>query len=403
MEPANSKIDNLIQPNPAMPGSVVLDLRAVGDIAIIDRAAQALERYGRHYPLAEVEKFLRPADITFGNMEMAICSDTQCQAYIPDVHPKFRSSPLTPEALKVAGFDVINLANNHMMDWGISGLRETLARLSDVGLPTIGAGETLKEARRPAIIERKGLRVAFLGYSASGAWDARPQDPGTAPIDRELILDDVQAIRSGADLVVVSLHMGAVSEYPMPEGRRLVHELVDNGVDLILGHGPHVMQGVELYKGKVIAYSLGNFIFDTRPGNVDFKQIVRDRLESIILDVALTPGGEFRISGIPVMISDTFQTIPSDVENAARQLAKLNTLSRNLQRMHGLALWEHVGALNVEHELRVLAFQARHVGLVFVLKHLTRIRWRHVRQVLGYLTLKAKRAFGFRRSDQVTL
>jgi poly-gamma-glutamate synthesis protein (capsule biosynthesis protein) len=382
----------VLDPTPA--GPVV---RAVGDIAIIGHAAAALDRYGSHYPFERVADLIKSADLAFGNLEMPILPDGQHEPYFPDVCPDFHCPSLTAEALKVAGFDVLNLANNHMMDWGLAGLQETRARLDQAGLRAIGAGETLHDARKPAILVRRGLRIAFLGYGVPGPWNATSTRPGVAPIDRDMILEDMRAIRDEVDLLIVSLHTGLPSGYPNTEDRDLKRELVDYGADLILGHGPHVLQGIELYRDRVIAHSLGNFIIDLSSGNIkEEARFLQPQRESIILSVTLATNGTPEVNCDPVIISDTYQTVPADPQDAAHILAHLETLSNNLDHMRGLALWEHAGARNVEHELKVLTFQAREVGWRHALKRLTKIRWRHLRLLLGYLVAKTKQMLGRR-------
>jgi len=382
---------NLPGPVPDLPRPDGVVVRAVGDIALIARAAAALQQHGCQYPFEHVADLVRAADLAFGNLEMPICSDRWCEPSFPDVCPDFRCPPQTAEALEMAGFDVLNLANNHTMDWGIAGLSETLARLHGVGLQTIGAGKTLRDARQPALFVRNGLRIAFLGYGVRGPWNATPACPGTAPIERELIVEDLRAMRDEVDLLVVSLHAGILSDYPNLEDRRLARELIEQGADLVLGHGPHVLQGVEFYQGRVIAHSLGNFIIDLSSGNVQCKTATQEQQESVILDVELAHDGMSRVSYIPILISGSLQTVPASPQDAARILARLEILSNNLDRMHGLTLWQHAGMRNVEHELQVLAFQAREVGWRQVFRRLKKIRWRHMRLLLGYVVAKTRK------------
>lgn len=277
-----------------------------------------------------------------------------------------------------------------MMDWGETGLTDTIAALHEVGLKTVGAGENLHAARQPAFFMRNSLRIAFLGYCMPEPWNATPAHPGTAPIDRDLILEDMHLLRDKVDLLIVSLHAGILSDYPNPEDRRLARALVDNGADLILGHGSHMLQGVETYHGCVIAHSLGNFVADPAAGNVETRVALQEQQESIILDVTLTRHRTLAMSFIPTVTGKRFQALPANPEEAVRILTTLDTLSKNLERMNGPALWKRAGALNVEHGLRVLAFQTREVGWLYALKRLKKVRWRHFRLLLGYLMVKAK-------------
>lgn len=375
------------------PNDGSLTLRGVGDIMLIAGAARMLEKHGCEYPFGPVAHLIRSADVAFGNLEMPICSNSHRSAYFPGVCPDFYSPAQTGRALEFAGFDVLNLANNHIMDWGVDGLRETLTRLDDVKIRTIGAGDNLEMARQPALFTSHSLRVGLLGYGVRGPWNATKSSPGTAPIDRKSILLDIRDLRSCVDLVVISLHTGILSHYPNPEDRNLAHDLIDHGADLILGHGPHVIQGIEIYQGKAIYFSLGNFMIDLASGNVENKVALAEHLESFIADVVLSPVGRTHARALPIVISEQFQVTPADPTRASQILAKINHLSSNLSKMNGLMLWEHAGALNVEHELRVLAFQGKHVGLRSVLRRLTKLRWRHLRLVLGYLAGKFKKVF----------
>ena len=273
-------------------------------------------------------------------------------------------------------------------------IEETLACLRSAGLLTVGAGENLIEARKPAIFDQKDLQVAFIGYGVRGHWNATSTQAGTAPIDRKLILEDIRAIRNYVDLLIVSLHTGILSDYPNPEDRELAKELVENGADLIIGHGPHVTQGVEIFKNKAIAYSLGNFMIDLSSGNVENKVAFREHVESIIFDVTLNRERTLDYDIIPIEINGNYQTVPANPEPAIRIQARMDELSNNLEKMHGLVLWEHAGARNVEHELRVLAFQFHQVGFGHIARRLKKVRWRHIRLLLGYSISKLKKVLG---------
>lgn len=386
-------MERLSPPGPGS-GSRPLRLKAVGDIMVTTRVSAALAEHGPAYPFAPVAPLLRQAGITFGNMEMPIATDPTLRPAFPEVCPDFRAPAATAEALRLAGFTLLNLANNHTMDWGEAGLLETMDRLHAAGIRTIGAGRTLEEARRPAIVEADGRTVAFLGYGVPGPWSAGPARPGCAPIAPEAILEDLRAVRDRVDLTVVSLHTGVLSHYPNPEDRRLARALIDNGACLVLGHGPHILQGIELYRDRTIAYSLGNFLLDIDAGNVEMHVARREQLETVILDVAIEADGRSTATALPVTITDAMQAAPAAGADAEHILGRLSELSANLERMHGLALWEHAGQLTVEHEVRVLWFQAREVDLSRALRRLTKIRWRHIRLLLGYLLGRSRAALG---------
>jgi poly-gamma-glutamate capsule biosynthesis protein CapA/YwtB (metallophosphatase superfamily) len=373
-----------------MNDSTSINIRAVGDILMIAGAATALDKNGNDYPFGKVKEFITPGDLAFANLEMPISSDPRRHSAFPDVCPDFFSPPQMAEVLKNTGFHVINLANNHAMDWGVSGLHESLNRLHSVGLLTIGAGDNLHEARQPAIIECKGKKVAFLGYSETGLWIATANTPGVAPLDRKLILEDIRSLRPNVDLLILSLHTGMLSDYPTPEDRRLARLAVDNGVDLVLGHGPHVLQGIENYHDHTIVYSMGNFMIDLSSGNVENKLMLREHLDTMIISASLAPGESTIVDYFPMVISDNFQVLSADAEAGARINSRVDRISRDLAHMTGLVLWEHTGERNLEHKFSVMAFQVKNVGWRYVLARVTKIRWRHIRVFLGYLIHKIK-------------
>jgi len=174
----------------------------------------------------------------------------------------FRMPARYIKTLQGAGINVVNLANNHVGDYGLQGLYDTIANLDSAGIRYVGAGRDLDQARTPLIIELRGKRIGLLGYYGSGTWAATRSRPGVAPRHEPSIISDVQKLRATVNYLVVSFHWGEESaDRPSPEQIRLAHRVIDAGADLIVGHHSHTLQGIERYKGKVIAYSLGNFVF----------------------------------------------------------------------------------------------------------------------------------------------
>lgn len=193
-----------------------------------------------------------------------------------------------PEMARIftdCGFDAMTIANNHMNDFGPDALLDTRALLLEKGIAVTGAGKDLDEARKPAIVERNGIKVGFLGYTSvfPHGGEAGPGKPGIAPLriktrydvrgphsptrvhtepderDLKMILDDVSSLREQVDIVMVAFHWGVdwvpriISDYQVTVG----HACIDAGADLIMGHHPHVPKGIEVYKGKAIFYCIG--------------------------------------------------------------------------------------------------------------------------------------------------
>jgi hypothetical protein len=213
--------------------------------------------------------------------------------------PAEAADPAKLAALARAGFHAASLAGNHVYDRGAEGVEDTVAGLKEQGIAPFGAGANLKEARQPAILLRGGKRFGFLSFNCVGpkeSWagpakagctyvhvlshyepeGANPGGPPLAysfahPDTVEAMQADIEALRAQVDVLVVALHKGLVhtpSTLAMYE-RPVSKAAIDAGADIVIGHHPHIMHGVELYKGKPIFHGLGNFVTVTRALNVD--------------------------------------------------------------------------------------------------------------------------------------
>jgi len=215
---------------------------------------------GWRHPFQRTAELLRGADIAFANLEMPISDEAQVRQIASVGAVGFA------DAMGWAGFDVISLANNRMLDAETIGLLDTMKALSDAGVGWVGAGRDLEEARRPLIVERNGLRIAFLAYTYGVSWFgadgfARPGGAGVMALDPLIIREDIRTARDNAEFVVLSFHWGVGTDEIPEEAREFAREMIDAGADAILGHHSHVPKGVEVYKGRVILYSLANFAF----------------------------------------------------------------------------------------------------------------------------------------------
>jgi poly-gamma-glutamate capsule biosynthesis protein CapA/YwtB (metallophosphatase superfamily) len=242
---------------------------------------------------ADVRELLREPDILFGNLESPY-SDTPEIAITAPLMLAPRAHNL--DAYVDAGFSVMSMANNHIGDAGHSAMLETRSRLKSQGIATCGAGENLTEARRPAIVERRGLKVGFLAYASifPHGYEARASVPGLAPLraynhfhempeyfspgylprvetipdptDHRNLAQDIEALRKKVDFVVMSFHWGDhLRAFVLTDHERRTARLcIDRGADLVIGHHHHALRGVEWYQNKPIFYGLGHFVFDLR-------------------------------------------------------------------------------------------------------------------------------------------
>jgi len=237
-----------------------VSLSAVGDISLGGTVAEMISDEGPDKPFVFIRNEFKKGDVVFGNLESPLSNSGD-----PLKNKCCLSSP--PEAvksLKLCGFNVVSLANNHIFDYGYESFEKTVSFLDENNIFWFGAGGNLAESRRPAILSFDNVTAGFLGYSWGfiQSKNATKKKYGTAPLNKKMIIEDVRNLKARVDVAIVSLHWGYEREiYPLPSQRKLAHEIIDAGAHLILGHHPHVLQGMEKYQGGVIVYSLGNFIF----------------------------------------------------------------------------------------------------------------------------------------------
>jgi poly-gamma-glutamate synthesis protein (capsule biosynthesis protein) len=210
-------------------------------------------------PFRSMRGELAAADVTFGNLEGPFCP----KAPFTESGITFRVNPKGIDGLEWAGFDVLSVANNHFSDGGAECMEFTRTELKKSNIEAVGAGMSFEEAHRAAIIERKGIRLAFQAYSYAARND-RPGDkkPVIAGRNIEHARKDIATALKSADVVLVSLHDGA--EYTSriaAETRAFCRAVIDAGATAVLGHHPHVPQEIEQYGEGWIFYSLGNFVF----------------------------------------------------------------------------------------------------------------------------------------------
>ena len=307
------------------PASTIL--HAVGDIALGDHPL--CTGFGTHsrsrreppaFPFAHSKATLARADLRFGNLE---CTLSERGLRPNDYHSvQMRGHAAYVQGLVDAGFDVLNVANNHSMQHGPEPFRDTVQLLRQAGIGVCGVARGTSS--EPAVVAVNGLRIGFLGYSL------RPRQyftetPLYAEGSREGIVADVHALRPACDIIVVSLHWGdEFIDRPSPGDVQLARAIVDAGADLIIGHHPHVLRGLEKHGRGWILYSLGNFVCD---------MLWDEELRATaIAECRLTADGVADVRLVPVRINDDSQPVPLAGDAAARLQHRLAALSGALSR-----------------------------------------------------------------------
>jgi poly-gamma-glutamate capsule biosynthesis protein CapA/YwtB (metallophosphatase superfamily) len=304
-----------------------ITLAAVGDISICKYIRENARKHGPAWPFELCREPLR-ADLAFGNLE--------CVAYKPGTdEPTSRLQMIMDwnegAGLKEAGFAVLNLANNHILDFGGQPGLQTVGFCDNYGIAHLGFGADQTQARQPVLLERAGIKVAFLGYAEDVPGLKRQVAPGPAYISEPNILEDIdEAKDDGADVVIVSLHADLeFVDWPAPHRVAMSRRLVDAGADVVLEHHPHVTQGIERYGDGLIAYSLGNFVFPVA-GSTYMQQGSPWTDKSFILRVTLGKEGYVSHEIVPVQIEESGRPAPIPADRAQAFLERHERISRDL-------------------------------------------------------------------------
>ncbi len=242
----------------AVSGGAVLMF--AGDIMLADGPGECIARgVDPFQPFAGI---LRSADACIGNLECVISTKGT-----PMAGKNWTFQP-NPRVLPVLGrhFGIVSLANNHTGDFGREAFVEQIDLLDQHHIAHFGGGRNCVQARMPYLLQVKGIRIALLGYNDfhPREFEAGPCWPGVAWSEDEQVLADVVAARSiqKADLVIPFMHWGEEQEPANDRQKLLARRMIDAGADVVIGSHPHWTQGAEYYKGRLIVYSLGNFVFD---------------------------------------------------------------------------------------------------------------------------------------------
>ena len=307
-------------------------MAAGGDVLGDRGAGEFIDKNGGEAILAKVKELLEPAHIAFVNLESPI---SDLGSRVPDKKYTFRAHLGLIDGFTSAGVDVVSLANNHSKDYGSEALLDTISRLDAAGVQHAGAGADREAAGASALLLTPAGTVRVLAFTelVPAGFTATSKSPGVndCTADRGRMADSIRAAAENADFVLVSFHWGTEYTGAANEAQRaLGHLAIDSGADLVIGHHPHVIQGLELYKDRLIAYSLGDFVWNHHS---------RETGETFVLQVHQAPQGPPAVEVIPVYLDEpTGVPAPVTGEQADVILGRLTRLSSAL----GLQL-EQVG------------------------------------------------------------
>lgn len=321
---ASEEEETLVNPPVVSDPSVVPDQDRVlisfaGDTLFSGKVEAKLKQEGYDYPYRHVKELFLEDDLTVLNLETPVT-----EGGIPDEEKSFvfKSSPKAlPEMLK-AGVEAVNLANNHILDQGVEGLLDTLRHLSEAGVLHVGAGRNSKEAFAPVYMERNGIRIALCGFSRvipKSEWAAGKGPGVAATYNAAQAVKTIQEARNEADLVLVVAHWGKERTVELEKHQsELAHAYIDAGADLVIGGHPHVLQGLESYKGKWIAYSIGNFIFT--------KSNDPKTWETAVFQASCSRDGDCNLNLVPYR-TEVGQPVPMNDEERVTLWSELEAIS----------------------------------------------------------------------------
>ncbi|MDQ0111800.1 CapA family protein [Paenibacillus harenae] len=297
-----------------------ISLSFVGDVLLAPYVEDVMKKNGFDFPYRESLLYLSEPDLTAANFEYAV---TLRDAPAENKQYVYKGPPDPLPAFRDAGFDVVSLANNHTMDHGAEGLLDTMDYLDKAGISHMGAGKNDTEAFAPSIHEVRGVKVAYVGLSRvvpEVSWKADKNTPGVAETyDTTRAVEAIAKANDMADLVVVMVHWGTERTTVLEDyQKQFARQYIDAGADLVIGSHPHVLQGFEMYNGKWIAYSLGNFIFGLNPKG--------EEKDTGVLDAVCSKSGECDMTFHP-MVSVNSQPIPLEGDEAATLLDRLTSIS----------------------------------------------------------------------------
>jgi poly-gamma-glutamate capsule biosynthesis protein CapA/YwtB (metallophosphatase superfamily) len=270
-----------------------------GDVMLGRRVNQSITTNGYAHPWGDVLPLLKKNDFNIINLETTI---TKSEKRVFKVF-NFKLDPDNIQTLVEANISLVNLANNHILDFNEEGFIETLKVLDSKKIKHVGAGQDIIQARKLEILEKNGIKIGVIGYTDNEPdWIATSEKSGINYVrigQLEKIEHDIKSVRNKVDVLIVSIHWGP-NKVERPETTLVdfAHKIIDCGADLIHGHSAHIFQGIEIYNGKAIIYGAGDFIDDY--------MIYPDQHNdhSFLFKTIITKDGIQKIELIPVYISE---------------------------------------------------------------------------------------------------
>ena len=358
---------------------------AVGDSGLSGQVGRTASELGYGALLREVAPLLQSAAAAFANLEGTLIERPR--------DALFAAPPAAAEALRQAGVTIVHLANNHVYDFGPTGLASTLAAAAGANLVALGAGDDAAASRRLVRTECRGVRVGWLGCGRT----LLPQDTGARfwEFDEQELLSAIRKARPSVDVLIASVHIGFMYlDYPHPDHRAMAQRCAAAGADIVLMHHPHVLQGIETTPdGKIVCYSLGNFLFDWKEGLITNQVMVQEQNEGAVFVFDLDRSGVARAAAVPTRSDEACRVRWAGGDRGEAILDRLQRISRPLGGNYAPAFWRQRSERNTKHVLRMLRFYIVHGEWGSVWRMFTKVRRHHLR-MLAHWALASLRPRG---------
>jgi poly-gamma-glutamate capsule biosynthesis protein CapA/YwtB (metallophosphatase superfamily) len=266
---------------------------------------------------------IKSSDIAITNLE---CPITENKTSIGKTGPALKGKPEALDFLINSGFNLVTLSNNHIMDYGNKGLKDTIDHLNSKKLAFIGAGNNIDEASKITYVEKDGNKVAIINLSEN-EWSTTNGDyPGACPMDLALASRLIAVAKEHAQFVLFIVHGGhEMYQMPSPRMQSWYRAFIDWGADAVINHHTHCVSGMENYKGKPIFYSLGNFLFDSPK----LRQSIWNKGNAVVLKIN---GNQLQFETIyfyQCREKEQLEIIPSNNPELAEELSNLNIAVSN--------------------------------------------------------------------------
>lgn len=326
---------------------------ATGDVFVAGEIEKIIKSKGDDFLFNPTSSIFQSADIVLGNLENPL---SERGFPITKCGPNFRASPFLARTLAYAGFTALGVANNHSRDYGDQAFLDTLSHLKNAGVLSVGGGVNSSAAFKSIIVKSHDVSIGVLAFTYRQESIAANLRPGAADLDDPECYRALKALCDEVDVVIIYLHMGIeFTDYPSPHRIRMARRFIDLGAEMVIGHHPHVPQGIEIYKGKLIAYSLGNFLFDLNvPGMMTSTPNTKI---GYMLTAKLTKKGTAWAKILPYRINNFMQPMPLSNTDYYQVMGHLERISEGILSPEIIQyMWEKAASKEVKTYLKYLFF-----------------------------------------------